>query len=186
LFVFFLKPLVGTCVHGANCASFVLAVTHVDALIRRLISQVIYVAMKLDCFDEFKCGRIIDIELPFAAGGKKFLRLGSEDHALGVRNSGDAMDTRPSANLDYFHGIIAWRCHQQLVLPVKSKMTESPVNTVQRNGFRQDQRPRRFRRKLLLRERLNAEYSNQAHSRKHPQAILKLLPCWVVANGPKL
>jgi len=54
---------------------------------------------------------------------------------------------RTRADVDNLDAIVPKRSDDQLILPVKPEMVESPLNSRHRNRFGQDQRPRRFRRR---------------------------------------
>jgi len=54
---------------------------------------------------------------------------------------------RTRADVDNLDAIVPKRSDDQLILPVKPEMVESPLNSRHRNRVGQDQRPRRFRRR---------------------------------------
>src|ERR1700687_3747289 len=51
----------------------------------------------------------------------------------------------PRADVDHFDGIVAQRCNEQLIFPIKTKMIETSLNPWQRNGFGPDERPQMLR-----------------------------------------
>src|SRR5229473_1319697 len=147
--IFFVKALVRRCIDGPNRSCLVLAVTNVDALIRRVITQVINIAVEVDLFDEVKGSSIVDVQFSLAARGKDFVGFRGKNHTLWIRNSRDGTEYRSRADIDDLDRIVSQRKNKY---PVSrgTKVIDTSLYALQRNRLGQDQRARDLSRRTLL------------------------------------
>ena len=125
--VFFRQPFVRCGIDGADRPRFVFSIANVHAPIRRVVAQIVNVTVEINGLDQTKSSAFIDVELPFAAGGKKLLELRRVDRSLWIRDASDAVAADTGADVDNFHTVVPPRAATiNWFFPSKPKWSKRP------------------------------------------------------------
>ena len=62
---FLIETLVGCCVDHPNCCCLAVAVADVDALVSRIVAQVVSISVKVNARDEIEGGSVVYVNLAF-------------------------------------------------------------------------------------------------------------------------
>src|SRR5579862_589627 len=126
--VFFGEALVGCGIDNADGAGFVFTKANVDTVSRGVVAQVVNVAMKIDFLHQVEIFAGVDSQFAFAAGGKKFFRVGGIGDALGIGNACDCVRAHAGADVDYLDGVVSEGGDKELIFAVETEMIESALH----------------------------------------------------------